>query len=203
MKGIPPEIAIASRNPGKIREIKQICADWPVRWVVAGEDCREWPEVAETGQTYLDNALLKAREVSQALGIPCVADDSGIEADALNGGPGPRSARFAGDEATDEENLALLIESIREGGVRRTARYVCVAAAAWPDGREVHVEATCEGTLVPQRRGSEGFGYDPIFVPLDGDGRTMAELRPAEKDAISHRGRAFRALREALETLET
>jgi len=197
--GIPLEIAIASRNPGKIREIKQICADWPVRWVVADEDDREWPEVDETGQTYLDNALLKAREVSRALAMPCVADDSGIEVDALDGRPGPRSARFAGNEATDEENLLLLIESIRADGVLRTARYVCVAATAWPDGREIHAEARCEGTLITQRRGSEGFGYDPVFVPLEGDGRTMAEMSPAEKDAISHRGRAFRALRDALE----
>ena len=199
MMGIPLEIAIASRNPGKIREIKQICADWPVRWVVADEDDREWPEVDETGQTYLDNALLKAREVSRALAIACVADDSGIEVDALDGRPGPRSARFAGNEATDEENLLLLIESIRADGVLRTARYVCVAATAWPDGREIHAEAKCEGTLITQRRGSEGFGYDPVFVPLEGDGRTMAEMSPAEKDAISHRGRAFRALRNALE----
>lgn len=196
--GIPPEIAIASRNPGKIREIKQICADWPVRWVVAGEDPREWPEVEETGQTYLDNALLKAREVARVLGTACVADDSGIEVDALGGGPGPRSARFAGDRATDEENLSLLIESVR-GEEVRSARYVCVAAAAWPDGREVHAEAKCEGTLITQRRGTGGFGYDPIFVPRDGGGRTMAELSPQQKDSISHRGRAFRALRAAME----
>ena len=196
---IPREIVIASRNSGKIREIQRICADWPARWVVAGEDDREWPEVEETGQTYLDNALLKAREVSRALGIPCVADDSGIEVDALNGGPGPRSARFAGDDATDEENLSLLVESIREHDVR-AARYMCAAVAAWPDsGRHVYAEAKCEGMLITQRRGSGGFGYDPIFVPLDGDGRTMAELSPVEKDSISHRGRAFRALRDALE----
>jgi len=200
--GLPSEIAIASRNPGKIREIRQICADWPVRWVVAGEDPRDWPDVEETGETYLDNALLKAREVSRALGMPCVADDSGIEVDALGGAPGPRSARFAGDDATDEENLQLLIDSIREEE-DRSARYVCVAAAAWPGGREIHAEASCEGTLVTRRKGSGGFGYDPVFVPLEGDGRTMAELGPEEKDAISHRGRAFRALRASLEVLKS
>lgn len=197
MTGFPAEIAIASRNPGKIREIKQICADWPAQWVVADEDPREWPDVEETGQTYLDNALLKARAVSRALDLPCVADDSGIEVDALDGAPGPRSARFAGEEATDEENLVLLIDSIRDERVR-SARYVCVAVVAWPDGREIHAEAACEGTLITQRKGSGGFGYDPVFVPLEGDGRTMAELTSDEKDAISHRGRAFRALRDSL-----
>ena len=198
MTGMPSEVAIASRNPGKIREIKQICADWPVAWVVADEDPREWPDVEETGRTYLENALLKAREVARVLDMPCVADDSGIEADALDGAPGPRSARFAGDDATDEDNLQLLIDSISGGSVR-AARYVCVAVAAWPDGREIHAEATCEGPLLTERRGSGGFGYDPIFVPADDDtGRTMAELSAEEKDAISHRGRAFRALRAAM-----
>ena len=190
--------AIASRNPGKIREIRQICADWPVTWITADEDAREWPDVEETGRTYLDNALLKARAVAQELGIPCVADDSGIEVDALEGAPGPRSARFAGEGASDEANLQLLIDSIRDVPEdTRGARYRCVAVAAWPDGHEVHAEATCEGELVTERRGTGGFGYDPVFVP-EGDWRTMAELSAGEKDAISHRGRAFRALRESL-----
>ena len=196
---MPVEMAIASRNPGKIREIQQICADWPVRWVAEDEDPRDWPDVEETGRTYLENALLKAREVSRVLGMPCVADDSGIEVDALAGAPGALSARFAGDGASDEDNLALLIDSIRDEDVR-SARYVCIAAAVWPDGREVHAEATCEGTLITQRKGSGGFGYDPVFVPDDdATGRTMAELTADEKDAISHRGKAFRALRAALE----
>lgn len=196
---LPGAFAIASRNQGKIREIRQICADWPVTWLTADDDPREWPDVEETEDTYLGNALLKARAVARALGEPCVADDSGIEVDALDGAPGPRSARFAGQGASDEANLQLLIDSIADvAEERRTARYRCVAVAAWPDGRAVHAEATCEGELITERRGTGGFGYDPVFVP-QGEWRTMAELSAGEKDAISHRGRAFRALREALE----
>jgi XTP/dITP diphosphohydrolase len=202
--GFPPEVALATRNPGKITEILRICSDWPVRWrlgrmVDESPDADpSWPEVEETGQTYLENAKLKARAVAQALGIPAIADDSGIEVDALDGAPGPRSARFAGPDAPDRENLHLLIERIR--GVhldRRAARYRCVAVCAWPDGREVWAEADCEGTLILEPRGSGGFGYDPIFVP-SGEERTMAELTPEEKDSISHRGKALRALGEIL-----
>jgi XTP/dITP diphosphohydrolase len=192
----PDRIAIASRNPGKIREIRSICADWPVEWITADEHEGPWPDVGETGQTYLENAQLKARAVATSLGVPAVADDSGIEVDALGGAPGPRSARYAGEEATDEENLRMLIRAV--AGVPaagRTARYRCVAGLAWPDGREVWAEGTCEGSLVSKPRGDGGFGYDPIFVPAGWD-ETMAELSPEEKDRISHRGRAFRALRE-------
>jgi len=194
----PDRIAIASRNPGKTSEIRSICSDWPVEWITADEQEAPWPDIEETGQTYLENALLKARAVAGTLGVPVVADDSGIEVDALGGAPGPRSARYAGEEAADEENLRMLIRAVAgvpaEG---RTARYRCVAAVAWPDGREVWAEGTCEGTLVSKARGTGGFGYDPIFVP-EGWDRTMAELPPEEKDRISHRGRAFRALRDLL-----
>jgi XTP/dITP diphosphohydrolase len=191
----PERLAIASRNAGKIREILAICADWPVEWLTADE---RWPEVEETGSTYLENALLKARAVSAAVGTPAVADDSGIEVDALGGAPGPRSARYAGEHATDDQNLRALVGAI--SGVPasgRTGRYRCVAAIAAPDGAEVHVEGVCEGLLVPKPRGTGGFGYDPIFVPAGWD-RTMGELDPEEKDRISHRGRAFRALGELL-----
>jgi XTP/dITP diphosphohydrolase len=192
----PPRLVIASRNPGKVREILQICSDWPTDWVTF--ETARWPEVEETGRTYADNALLKARAVAAALGIPAIADDSGIEVDALGGGPGVRSARFAGPQATDEENLRLLIERVQ--GVpesERTARYRCVAVCVWPEGREVAADGTCEGRLVLEPRGSRGFGYDPMFVP-QGEGRTMAELTDEEKNAISHRGKAFRALRDEL-----
>ncbi|MGZ4137010.1 MAG: RdgB/HAM1 family non-canonical purine NTP pyrophosphatase [Actinomycetota bacterium] len=193
----PERLAIASRNPGKIREILAICADWPVEWLTADE---RWPQIEETGSTYLENALLKARGVAEVLGVPAVADDSGIEVDALGGAPGPRSARYAGENATDEQNLRTLIRAI--SGVPssgRTARYRCVAAVAWPDGRGVSADGTCEGLLETKTRGSGGFGYDPIFVPAGWD-RTMAELEPGEKDRISHRGKAFRALAERLRT---
>lgn len=193
----PPELAIASRNVHKLHELGRICADWPVAWVTAENDPRPWPDVEETGATYLQNAMLKARAVAEVFGIPAVADDSGIEVDALGGGPGPRSARYAGEDATDEENLRQLIRAIAGvPGSGRTARYRCIAAVAWPDGRTMDAEAACEGTLLGKPRGRGGFGYDPIFVPAGWD-RTMAELTPEEKDRISHRGRAFRALAES------
>jgi XTP/dITP diphosphohydrolase len=191
----PERLAIASRNPGKIREILAICKDWPVEWLAADQ---RWPDVEETGATYAENAWLKAHAVSRALGVPAVADDSGIEVDALGGAPGPRSARFAGDGATDEANLRAVVRAI--SGVPapgRTARYRCVATVVWPDGSEVSAEGVCEGVLRTRPRGSGGFGYDPIFEPAGWD-RTMAELSAEDKDRISHRGRAFRALADRL-----
>lgn len=194
----PERLAIASRNLHKLREIRAVCGDWPVRWTTAEDHEGEWPDVDEPHDTYLDNALEKARAVSAALGMAALADDSGIEVDALGGAPGPRSARYAGEDATDEQNLKALTRAI--AGVPaagRTARYRCVAAIAWPDGREVHAEGTCEGTLIAEPRGAGGFGYDPIFEPAGWD-ETMAELTPEQKHRISHRGRALRALRELL-----
>ncbi len=195
----PDRLAIASRNTHKLRELGRICAQWPVDWVtVENHDPAAFPDVEETGDTYLENALLKATEVAAALGVAAIADDSGIEVDALGGGPGHRSARYAGEQATDEQNLDALLRAVRgvpSGG--RTARYRCVAAIAWPDGRSLHAEGVCEGALVSKRRGVRGFGYDPVFVPAGWD-ETMAELTDAQKDRISHRGRAFRALAELL-----
>jgi XTP/dITP diphosphohydrolase len=183
----------------KLLEIARICSGWPVTWLTIHDHDGPWPDVDETGDTYLENALLKAHAVAVALGEAAMADDSGIEVDALGGKPGPRSARFAGETATDQENLRALIQAVAgvpAGG--RTARYRCVAAIAWPDGHEVHAEGVCEGSLVGKPQGTGGFGYDPIFMPVGWD-QTMAELSAGEKDRISHRGRAFRALREALE----
>jgi XTP/dITP diphosphohydrolase len=195
----PPRIAIASRNPHKLREIGRICADWPVEWITADRNDERWPDVEETGATYLENARLKARAVVAALGEPALADDSGIEVDALGGRPGPRSARFAGEGVSDQRNLEELIRAVKGvPSAGRTARYRCVAVLAFSGGEELHTEATCEGMLEPKPRGTGGFGYDPIFIPVGWD-RTMAELTDEEKDRISHRGRAFRALRAVLE----
>jgi XTP/dITP diphosphohydrolase len=194
----PERLAIASRNLHKLREIRAICSDWPVAWTTVEDHDGAWPDVEEPHDTYLDNALEKARAVSVALGMAALADDSGIEVDALGGAPGPRSARYAGESATDEQNLKALTRAV--AGVPadgRTARYRCVAAIAWPDGREMHADGTCEGTLIAKPRGTGGFGYDPIFEPAGWD-ETMAELTPEQKHRISHRGRAFRALRELL-----
>lgn len=194
----PARIAIASHNAHKLREIRRICAEWPVEWLTVDDHEGPWPDVEETGSTYLENALLKARAGAAALGEPSLADDSGIEVDALGGRPGPRSARFAGEDASDDRNLQELIRAVKGvPGPGRTARYRCVAVVAFPDGRDVTAEGVCEGLLEPKPRGSRGFGYDPIFVPAGWD-RTMAELGDEEKDRISHRGRALRALGESL-----
>jgi XTP/dITP diphosphohydrolase len=193
---IPDRLVVASRNPGKVREILEICGDWPVEWVTFEQV--SWPEVAETGTTYLENAVLKAQKVTGATGQAALADDSGLEVDALGGAPGPRSARYAGNDADDQQNLRALIRAV--AGVPRpgrTARYRAVAVVAWPDGRHVWAEGECEGLLRTKASGSGGFGYDPIFEPIGWE-RTMAELPPQEKNRISHRGRALGALREIL-----
>jgi XTP/dITP diphosphohydrolase len=192
----PDRLVIASRNEGKIREILRICADWPVEWLTYREV--EIPEIEETGATYLDNALLKAGDVAATIGEAALADDSGIEVDALEGRPGPRSARYSGPRATEGSNLRALlgaIQGVSPGG--RTARYRAVAAVTRSDGETVWAEGVCEGVLGTEPRGTGGFGYDPIFVP-QGESRTMAELSDDEKDRISHRGRALRALRDRL-----
>jgi XTP/dITP diphosphohydrolase len=153
----------------------------------------------ETGTTFKDNAIFKAHAAAAAAGIPAVADDSGIEVHALGDAPGVRSARFAGENATDEQNLAKLVETMR-GKEDRGARYVCAIAFSEPDGTHTVFHGCCEGRLLEEPRGTGGFGYDPLFVPADlnGDERTMAELSQDEKDEISHRGRAMRALLEWL-----
>ncbi len=184
-------LVLASRNVHKVRELGALLAPWSLEPLPAGIDLPP-----ENGETYAANAILKAEAAALATGRLTLADDSGIEAAALAGAPGVRSARFAGEGASEEENLAKLLREVPLGGDRRVA-YVCALAFAEPaSGDPPHVfEARCEGLLAPTPRGGEGFGYDPAFLPLDGaDGRTMAELTPAEKDAISHRGRAARAL---------
>lgn len=193
----PPTIALATRNAHKLRELGRICADWPVAWLtVDNHDPAAFPDVEETGETYLVNALLKARAVAAALGVPALADDSGIEVDALGGRPGPRSARFAGEDATDRRNLEALLQALKGvPNAGRTARYRCLAVLAMPDGGELHAEGVCEGILVRKPSGGGGFGYDPVFVPVGWD-VTMATLTDEQKDRISHRGRAFRGLRE-------
>lgn len=188
---------LASRNPHKLREFGEIEGLPEVEPLP--EEVKLPPEDAET---FAGNALGKARAAREATGQEAIADDSGLVVDGLDGAPGVRSARFAGEGATDSENLELLIaslESVPAGS--RTARYVCALAHVSSDGAEQVVEGVCEGVLVTKPRGSGGFGYDPIFVPSDtgpSDDRTMAELSPAEKHAISHRGRAARLLAERL-----
>jgi len=190
-------LVLATRNEHKLRELSALTA--PFELHPLPEHVHLPPE---TGTTFADNALGKARAAATATGRPAVADDSGIEAQALRGAPGVWSARYAGDHAGDEENLAKLLHEVPEDGDRRVA-YVCALAYVDPGGREEVVHGRCEGVLALEPRGSGGFGYDPAFVPNDyGDGRTMAELSPEEKDAISHRGRAARALVKRLREVE-
>jgi XTP/dITP diphosphohydrolase len=187
------DLVLATRNPHKLREFEPLLA--PHRVLPLPDDVELPPE---TGETFAENAIVKARTAAEATGMSAVADDSGIAAAGLDGRPGVRSARYAGENATDEENLAKLLREVPDDD-RRVA-YVCALAFAEPDGRAHVVEGRCEGVLAKDPRGSAGFGYDPAFVPDDrDDGRTMAELTPEEKDAISHRGRAARSFLAWLE----
>ena len=230
MSPSPPRLLLASGNPGKLRELRAILHGLPVELVGLAEvGAGEPPEVAETGTTFLDNAVEKARAYAAWSGLAAVADDSGLEVDALGGAPGVRSARYAGQGAGDQANLDKLLAAL--AGVppeRRGARFRCAAVLvdrAWGSGRrgpgnpegvprtvgleersgrpperwvEWHAEGTWEGRLLEAPRGTGGFGYDPVFVP-DGWDLTSAEVDPATKDAASHRGRAFRALRPAIQ----
>ena len=183
-------LVLATRNEHKVREFAQLMAPHAVAELP--------PEVElppETGTTFAENALIKARAAAFATGETAFADDSGIVAEALDGRPGVYSARYAGEHATDQENLDKLLAEAPAGS--RVA-YVCAIAYVEPQGEELVVEARCEGTLAAEPRGSGGFGYDPAFVPDEHPDRTMAELAPEEKAAISHRGKAARALRERL-----
>ncbi len=187
-------LVLSTRNPHKVRELQPLMK--PHELEPLPDDVELPPE---TGETFADNALIKARAAHQATGTAAIADDSGIEAAALGGAPGVWSARYAGEGASDEQNLAKLLAEVPAAGDRRVA-YVCALAYVSPDGEERVFTERCEGRLALEPRGEGGFGYDPAFVPADRvDGRTMAELDPAEKDAISHRGRAARALLELLE----
>jgi XTP/dITP diphosphohydrolase len=180
-------LVLATRNEHKLRELERLLPGVALEPLPAAV-----PLPPEDGDTFAANALGKARSAAAALGCPAVGDDSGIEAAALDGAPGIFSARFAGPEATDADNLAKLRAEAPAGS---GLRYVCVMAYAEPSGGEWTFTGTCSGRLATGARGSGGFGYDPVFVPADlHDGRTMAELSDAEKDAISHRGHATRAL---------
>jgi XTP/dITP diphosphohydrolase len=186
--GAGTELVLATRNDDKLREFGRLLPGTALHPLPDGV-----PSPDETGATFAENALIKARAAVAVTGRPAIADDSGIEAEALGGAPGVRSARYAGEQATDGENLAKLREEAPPGSA---LRYVCVIAHVAADGTEHLFEGTCTGTMSADIRGAGGFGYDPVFVADDprGVGRTMAELTDAEKDEISHRGHAARAL---------
>ena len=188
-------LLLATRNAGKLAELQRLLESAVPGVVVVGlRDVEEYPEAPETGATFAENALLKAREAVRYTGLPAVADDSGLAVDALNGMPGVLSARWSGRHGDDEANTALLLGQLADvPDERRGAAFVCAAALVTPDGTERVLERDWRGAVIREKRGSNGFGYDPVFVP-SGLERTSAELSPAEKDALSHRGQAFAAL---------
>ena len=198
---VGPRVVLATRNTHKLHELRRIldAADVGVQLIsIADFDLHD---VVESGRTFAENALLKAGATAAATGLAAVADDSGISVDAMNGMPGVLSARWSGRHGDDTANLALLLaqlDQVPDG--RRGAAFVCAAALVTPDGHKVVEEGRVTGHLVREPRGQGGFGYDPIFVP-DGETRTTAEMSPAEKDAVSHRGRAFRALAPHLRSI--
>lgn len=193
---------LATANPDKAREIAAVLRDASVSVDLLDRPAAA-PEVEETGATLEENARLKAAALCEATDLPALADDTGLEVDALAGAPGVRSARYAGPAATYDDNVARLLREL-DGVVleRRTARFSTVAVARWPDGLEVAALGTVDGLITAAPRGSGGFGYDPVFVPAAGDGRTFAEMSDAEKHRHSHRGEAFRTLAEGLRAIE-
>ena len=193
-----PTVVVATSNRGKLREIREILADLPI--VFRALDA--WPsiEFPEEGDDYAANAVAKAQAVAAATGLPALADDSGLEVAGLGGAPGPRSARFGGPGLTDGERAAALLQALRDHhGAARDARFVCVAALALPDGDVRSARGECPGRILDAPRGSGGFGYDPVFEVKSGT--SMAQLPPEQKNAISHRARALRSLRDALLSL--
>ena len=190
-------LVLATRNAGKLREMQQLVAEVPAlaeMSVVSIGSFAEVDDVVETGVTFLENSALKAHAVARATGLPAIADDSGLAVDVLGGCPGVFSARWAGVHGADQANIDLLLAQTADVAVERlTAKFVCCVVLALPDGTERSRFGEVHGVLTREQRGDNGFGYDPIFeLP---DGRSLAELSDAEKNAISHRGNALRALR--------
>lgn len=198
-------VVLATRNPHKVGELRDILADALHRTgltLVGLDDVTATPSVAETGVTFAENALLKARATVAATGLPALADDSGLAVDVLGGSPGVFSARWSGTEGPDRDraNYELLLTQLADvPPEHRGAGFVCAAALVLPDGTEVVREGRCRGRVATAPRGDGGFGYDPVLVMADG--RTLAQYRPAEKHAVSHRGAAFRALAQDLPAL--
>lgn len=196
--GMEKRLVLSSRNNYKLTELKGLLSDLEIQ-IASLKDFPEMPPVVEDGKTFKENAAKKALAAAQFTKLLALADDSGLEVDALHGQPGVLSARFSGEGATDEANNARLLELLRdvpEG--KRAARFRCAIAIATPEGQIEYAEGSCEGAIAFAPRGTNGFGYDPLFMPDGFGGRTFAELQPGEKNAISHRGRALAAARQLL-----
>jgi len=194
-------IVLATSNHGKLAELRALLADLPVQLRSAAEVLGEQPNIVEDGQSFRENALIKARAIARATRTLALADDSGLEVDALGGRPGVRSARFAHERATDAENNAALLRELAEVPEgERAARFRCVLALVdpWQESEEHVAEGSCEGSIARSPRGNGGFGYDPLFLVAGQNGKAMAELSELEKNLVSHRGRAVQALRALL-----
>lgn len=193
------EIVVATRNKGKVREIRDALKGLNLR-IRSLSDFPDVPEVEEDGKSFVENALKKARFYSQYLGKLTIADDSGLEVDSLNGLPGIRSARYAGERASAEENNQKLLREIRDVPIsKRGARFKCIIAVRSPDGREAIAEGSCKGRIGFKEEGRRGFGYDPLFM-FPEYGKTMAEITLKEKNRMSHRGKALRKIRRIVKT---
>ena len=196
---------LATANPDKAKEIAEVLADAAPGLELVSRP-PEVPDVDEVGETLEDNARMKAIALCAATDMPVVADDTGLHVDALDGGPGVHSARYAGEHATYADNVAKLLDALDALDAlpleRRGARFATVAVARWPDGLEVAALGEIEGVITTTARGEGGFGYDPVFVPLEGDGRTFAEMTADEKHALSHRARAFRTLAQGVRVIQ-
>lgn len=188
-------IVLATRNANKVREFREILKDFQVE-LKSLDDFGPIPEAIEDGETFDDNAYKKALHTAKILGIPAIADDSGLVVDALDGAPGVYSARYAGDNATDDENCAKLLKEM-EGKTDRTAHFKCVLSIAVPSGPALTYEGSCTGTILEEKRGENGFGYDPLFY-FEEFGKTFAELDAAQKNSVSHRGKALTEFKEEL-----
>ncbi|MDD6062201.1 MAG: RdgB/HAM1 family non-canonical purine NTP pyrophosphatase [Oscillospiraceae bacterium] len=190
---------LATHNKKKRAELARILAPLGVEVLTAEEAGVALTDVEETGETFEENAVLKAESGCRESGMPCVADDSGLSVDALDGAPGVYSARYAGEHGNDDKNIEKLLDALQDvPQEKRTARFVCTACCIFPDGTRILTSGECPGTIAFAGSGSGGFGYDPVFVPAEADGRSMAELSDMEKDAISHRRRALEKLAAVL-----
>ena len=193
---------LATANPDKAKEIAEVLAEAAPGLELVSRP-PEVPDVDEVGETLEDNARMKAIALCAATDMPVVADDTGLHVDALDGGPGVHSARYAGEHATYADNVAKLLDALDALPLeRRGARFATVAVARWPDGLEVAALGEIEGVITTTARGEGGFGYDPVFVPLEGDGHTFAEMTADEKHALSHRARAFRTLAQGVRVIQ-
>lgn len=191
------KFVLASKNPNKLREMREILTGLDIE-VISEAEAGVDVEVEETGSTFEENSLLKAKAVCKATGLPAIADDSGLCVTALGGGPGVYSARYGGAGLSDTERYQMVLDSMR-GQLDRTAKFVCCVCCAFPDGGGIGARGECEGLIVHAPRGEDGFGYDPIFL-VSGGRKTFAQMTAEEKNAVSHRGKALTAFREKLGT---